>query len=83
MPRETASSQEHQQHSSGEKSSSHDHSINCSCPFCAMTRTNYTSAVNASASGEFNGPVAAGCLFADKPALLIFQRQSGVGSVVH
>lgn len=60
MPRDTASSQEHHQHSSGEKPSADDHSIHCPCQSCAVTETDYTYAVDASAHGRLNVLDAAG-----------------------
>jgi hypothetical protein len=86
VPRETASSKESvpHHHSGGEKPSAHDHAIHCPCQFCAVTGTNYTHAVNALASTEFNGPVAAGWFTSVAPSVEILTTSlSPPGPSVH
>jgi hypothetical protein len=59
MPRETASSKEHHQHTGAEKPSITDYTIHCSCQSCVVIGAAYTHAVNAAASSELNGLTAA------------------------
>jgi hypothetical protein len=71
IPGQIASTQEHDHHSSGEKPSSNGHCISCACQFSAVTGVDHLYAVNASASGESNGPVAAGWFTSVAPSVEI------------
>ena len=52
IPGQTASTQEHDHHSRGEKPSSNGHCIHCSCQFCAVTGADHIYAVNARHPGS-------------------------------